>query len=145
MWIDKTKLKREIVKAMRLATPKDTGNLAYNAMSSKIQGDKIIVEYDGHRAPYGKILNQTIYRKVVTGNHVRYKRNKHFGWNNRAQMNGMKVVMQSLGHRKVKMFDTKQNYRYPINTKQSVAARNQQYQKTLNNSAIKEYERINKV
>jgi len=143
--IDKNKLKTQIVRAMRLATPKDTGNLAYNAMKSKVTDYGIEVLYDGQRAPYGKILNQMLYRKVKTGNYARYKKNKHFGWNNRAQINGTKVIMEALGHKRTKRFNTKQEYRHPINTKQSAIAREQQYQKTLSNRAIQQYEKNNVV
>lgn len=139
------KLKREIMSAMRLATPKDTGNLAYSSMKGYITKKGIKIIYDGKRAPYGKILNQTVQYKVKTGNYVRLKRNKHFGWNNRAQMNGMKVMMSYLGQKKTTMYNTKQNYRFPLDTEKGRQARQIQYEKTLNNNVIKEYERANKV
>lgn len=131
--------------AMRLATPKDTGNLAYSSMKGYITKKGIKIIYDGKRAPYGKILNQTVQYKVKTGNYVRLKRNKHFGWNNRAQMNGMKVMMSYLGQKKTTMYNTKQNYRFPLDTEKGRQARQIQYEKTLNNNVIKEYERANKV
>jgi len=139
------KLKKEIMKAMRMATPKDTGNLAYSSMRGYVTNKGIKVIYDGRRAPYGKILNQTLYRTVKTGNYKRVKKNKHFGWNNRAQMNGLKAVMEHFGYRKSKRFDTKQNYRFPLDSKEGAAARRKRYLKTLNNSAIQRYERENKV
>lgn len=140
-----TTLKKNIMKAMRLATPKDTGNLAYSSMKGYISQNGIKVIYDGKRAPYGKILNQTMYRRVKTGNYVRYKKNKHFGWNNRAQMNGVQVVMEYFGKKKQKRYDTKQEYRFPLDSNAGKQARHQQYMKTLNNSAIQRYERENKV
>ena len=133
------------MRAMRLATPKDTGNLAYSAMRGYVMKNGIKVIYDGRRAPYGKILNQTIYRKVKTGNYVRYKRNKHFGWNSRAQMNGSNAIMKFFGYKKLKMYNTKQQYRFPLDSKEGAQARQAQYQKTLNNSAVKKYEIQNKV
>ena len=131
--------------AMRKATPKDTGNLAFSSMRGYVTKDGIKVIYDGRRAPYGKILNQTMYISVKTGNYKRVKKNKHFGWNNRAHMNGVKTVMSYLGAKKTKLFDTRQNYRFPLDSKAGAQARQAQYQKTLNNKAIKEYERQNKV
>lgn len=139
------KLKREIMSAMRLATPKDTGNLAYSSMKGYITKKGIKIIYDGNRAPYGKILNQTMQYKVKTGNYVRIKKNKHFGWNNRAQMNGMKVMMSYLGQKKTTMFNTKQEYRFPLDSKEGEAARRKQYEKTLNNRATQQYERANRV
>lgn len=138
-------LKNDIMKAMRLATPKDTGNLAYSAMRGYINKDGIKIVYNGNRAPYGKILNQTMYRRVKTGNYVRYKKNKHFGWNNRAQINGLRVVMEHYGHKKSKKFDTEQDYRFPLDSNAGKKARHEQYMKSLNNSAIQKYERENRV
>ena len=139
------KLKRDIMKAMRKATPKDTGNLAYSAMRGYVKKNGIKIIYDGKRAPYGKILNQTLYRKVRTGNYIRYKRNKHFGWNARAHMNGSNMVMRYLGQKKLKMYDNRQQYRFPLDSAEGKRARQEQYLKTLNNSAIKKYEAQNKV
>lgn len=133
------------MKSMRLATPKDTGNLAYSSMRGYVMKDGIKILYDGKRAPYGKILNQTLYREVKTGNYTRVKRNKHFGWNARAHMNGVKVLVGYFGGKKTKMYNTKQNYRFPLNSKEGARARQEQYLKTLNNSAVKQYERQNKV
>lgn len=138
-------LKKSIIKSMRMATPKDTGNLAYSSMRGYVTNYGIKVVYDGKRAPYGKILNQMIYREVKTGNYKRVKRNKHFGWNNRAQMNGVKSVVEYLGGKKTKRFNTNQNYRFPLDSNASKQARHQQYMKSLNNSAIQRYERENKV
>lgn len=138
-------LKREIMSAMRLATPKDTGNLAYSSMRGYIIKDGIKIIYDGNRAPYGKILNQTLYRDVKTGNYKRVKKNKHFGWHNRAHQNGLKQVMRYLGFKKTRMYNTKQDYRFPLDSAEGAKARQQQYQKTLNNRSIQEYERAYKV
>lgn len=139
------KLKREIMSAMRLATPKDTGNLAYSSMKGYITKKGIKIIYDGKRAPYGKILNQIVQYRIKTGNYVRFKRNRHFGWNNRAQINGTKVMMSYLGQKKTTMYNTKQNYRFPLDSEQGKRARQAQYEKTLNNRVIQEYERANKV
>ena len=138
-------LKKEIMSAMRLATPKDTGNLAFSSMRGYVLKNGIKIVYDGNRAPYGKILNQTLFRQVKVGNGYRLRKNKHFGWHNRAHMNGIKVVMSKLGYKKTTMFNTKQEYRFPLDSKAGQQARQQQYQKTLNNRAIQEYERQNKV
>lgn len=137
--------KRDIMVAMRKATPKDTGNLAYSSMRGYVIKNGVKIIYDGHRAPYGKILNQTLFRQVKSGNYVRLKKNKHFGWHNRAHMNGIKTVMSYLGMKKTTMYDTKQEYRFPLDSAEGKASRNAQYQKTLTNQAIREYERLNKV
>lgn len=138
-------LKRQIMVDMRKATPKDTGNLAYSSMRGYITKNGIKIIYDGRRAPYGKILNQTLYRRVKTGNYVRLKKNKHFGWHNRAHINGLQAVMKYLGFKKKRPYDTRQQYRFPLESQQGKDARQKQYQKTLNNKAIQQYERANKV
>lgn len=130
--------------AMRYATPKDTGNLAYSSMRGYVLKDGIKIIYDGKRAPYGKILNQTMYYEVRTGNYKRLKRNRHFGWHVRANQNAIKVVLEEMGAKKTKKFDTRQNYRFRLDSKEGAKARQEQYQKTLNNEAIKRYERENK-
>lgn len=77
---------------MRKATPKDTGNLAYNSLHSYVTKTGLRFTYRGSTAGYGKILNQTLYRKVKTGNHTRYKKNKHFGWHSRASSNAVAIA-----------------------------------------------------
>jgi len=138
-------LKRKIMVNMRKATPKDTGNLAYSSMRGYITKKGIKIIYDGRRAPYGKILNQTLYRRVKTGNYTRYKKNKHFGWHNRAHQNGMMTVMEYLNFPKKRKYDTRQTYRFPLDSQEGKAARKAQYEKTLNNRTIQKYERANKV
>jgi hypothetical protein len=148
--IDEQQLKRElkpkIMRAMRMATPKDTGNLAYRAMRGYINREGIKVVYDGAIAGYGKILNQTLYRQVKTGNYKRMKRNPHFGWHNRASNNGHLIIYQHFGgDKRFRPFNTKQKYRYPMGTQEGVEAKNQTYQKWLNNKARQRYERDNVV
>ena len=141
---EKHRIMRNAMFQMRKATPKDTGNLAYSSMRGYVTRNGIKIIYDGKRAPYGKILNQTIYREVKTGNHTRLKRNKHFGWHARAHQNAIKEVLETFGAKKTKRFDTRQQYRFRLDTQQGREARHNQYQKTLNNSAIQRYERENK-
>jgi hypothetical protein len=142
----KRELKPKIMRAMRMATPKDTGNLAYRAMRGYINKDGIKVVYDGNIAGYGKILNQTLYRQVKTGNYKRMKKNKHFGWHNRASNNGHLIIYQYFGgDKRFRPFDTKQTYRFPMGTQEGVEAKNKVYQKWLNNKARQRYEKENVV
>lgn len=141
---EKRRIMRNAMWAMRYATPKDTGNLAYSSLRGYVTRNGIKIIYDGKRAPYGKILNQTIYREVKSGNYKRLKRNKHFGWHARAHQNALKVVLEEMGAKKTKKFNTRQNYRFRLDTQQGREARRNQYEKTLNNQAIQRYERENK-
>ena len=81
---DLNKLRSKVKVAMRKATPKDTGNLAYNALHSYVTKTGLRFTYLGSIAGYGKILNQSI----MLGN----KKNKHFGWHNRASANAIATV-----------------------------------------------------
>jgi hypothetical protein len=82
--VDIQKLKAKVRNAMRKATPKDTGNLAYNSLRGYQTKTGIRMVYHGNIAGYGKILNQSL---MVGGN-----KNKHFGWHARASSNAIAVV-----------------------------------------------------
>jgi hypothetical protein len=84
--VDINKLKSKVRNAMRKATPKDTGNLAYNALRTYQIKDGIKCIYHGNIAGYGKILNQSIM--------VGTKKNKHFGWHARAVSNSITVIVR---------------------------------------------------
>jgi hypothetical protein len=84
--VDINKLKSKVRNAMRKATPKDTGNLAYNALRTYQIKDGIKCIYHGNIAGYGKILNQSI---MVGSN-----KNKHFGWHARAVSNSVTVIVR---------------------------------------------------
>jgi hypothetical protein len=84
--VDIQKLKAKVRNAMRKATPKDTGNLAYNALRTYQTKTGINTIYHGNIAGYGKILNQSL---MVGGN-----KNKHFGWHSRAVSNAIAVVVR---------------------------------------------------
>lgn len=72
--------------AMRKATPKDTGNLAYHSLHSYVTKTGLRFTYLGSIAGYGKILNQSI----MLGS----KKNKHFGWHARASSNAIATVVR---------------------------------------------------
>ena len=82
---DMLKLKPLVKNAMRKATPKDTGNLAYNAFYVYPRNNALKTVYRGNVAGYGKILNQSM--TLGDGN-----KNKHFGWHARAVANAIAVV-----------------------------------------------------
>lgn len=81
---DLSKMRSKIKIAMRKATPKDTGNLAYNSLHSYVTKTGLRFTYKGSTAGYGKILNQSI----MLGS----KKNKHFGWHARASSNAIATV-----------------------------------------------------
>jgi hypothetical protein len=84
--VDINKLKAKVRNAMRKATPKDTGNLAYNGLRTYQIKDGIKCVYHGNIAGYGKILNQSM---MVGSN-----KNKHFGWHARAVNNSIAVIVR---------------------------------------------------
>ena len=84
--VDINKLKSKVRNAMRKATPKDKGNLAYNALRTYQIPNGIKTIYHGNIAGYGKILNQSI---MVGSN-----KNKHFGWHARAVSNSVAVIVR---------------------------------------------------
>jgi hypothetical protein len=84
--VDINKLKAKVRNAMRKATPKDTGNLAYNALRTYQTKTGINTIYHGNIAGYGKILNQSLM--------VGENKNKHFGWHARAVSNAIAVVVR---------------------------------------------------
>jgi hypothetical protein len=80
-------IKPLVKNAMRKATPKDTGNLAYNAFYVYPTNNGLKTVYRGNIAGYGKILNQSIV--LGEGN-----KNKHFGWHSRAVTNAIAAVVR---------------------------------------------------
>jgi hypothetical protein len=87
-----------------------------------------------------------LFREVKTGNYKRLKRNKHFGWHDRANNNGVLAIYFELGGDKRKRFyDTKQTYRFPMGTEESRIAKNKVYEKWLTNKARQRYEKENVV
>ena len=85
--VDLQKLKAKVRNAMRKATPKDTGNLAYNALRGYQTKTGLRMVYHGNIAGYGKILNQSVS--------VGSNKNKHFGWHARASSNAIAVVARA--------------------------------------------------
>jgi hypothetical protein len=84
--VDLQKLKAKVRVAMRKATPKDTGNLAYNSLRGYQTKTGIRMVYHGNIAGYGKILNQSIM--------VGENKNKHFGWHARASGNAIAAIVR---------------------------------------------------
>lgn len=82
---DLLKLKPLVKNAMRKATPRDTGNLAFNALAIYPQNTGLKTVYRGNIAGYGKILNQSL----ILGSN---SKNKHFAWHSRAVSNAINVV-----------------------------------------------------
>lgn len=142
--INDQKLKNKIIRAMRRATPKDTGNLAYNALRVYRTKDGFKTVYLGRVAGYGKILNQTMFRG--TNRFGNAKKNRHFGWHPRAVYNGVLMVGKYFNPKmKVKKYDTNQVAKYKEDNLESQMAAKQQINKWLNNTARKKFEQENKV
>lgn len=83
---DLNQIRAKVKAGMRKATPRDTGNLAFNALYGYKTKDGLRMTYRGSIAGYGKILNQS----VMLGT----KKNKHFGWHSRASTNAIAVVVR---------------------------------------------------
>ena len=96
------KLKPLVKNAMRKATPRDTGNLAFNALAIYPQNTGLKTVYRGGMAGYGKILNQSI---MLGGN-----KNKHFGWHSRAVSNAINAVVRHYNPRAkgLRMYNNRQ-------------------------------------
>lgn len=138
-----TKLKQQIKAAMRKATPKDTGNLAYNALRVYRTKDGFHTRYLGRVAGYGKILNQTIYRGVTKRGSM--KRNKHFGWHPRSVHNGMLAVGRYFDkNMKGRMNNNYQDSKYKPYDGETREASFKQMQKWEINSARQKFELNNK-
>ena len=142
MDIDLVKLKSTIKREMRKATPKDTGNLAYRAMHGYITKDGIKVIYRGYVAGYGKILHVS----PLLGDN---KRNKHFGWHNRANANGLLAIRRFLKDKNIakysRMYNNKKEARYNPDVPGSGKPMFRQQEKWYENSARIRFETMNKV
>ena len=142
MDIDYTKLKTTVKQAMRKATPKDTGNLAYRAMHGYVTKTGLKIVYRGYVAGYGKILNQS----VTLGDG---KKNKHFGWHNRANANAILAVRRFLNDKNIpkhsRLYDNKQTTRYNPDVPGSGKPMFRQQEKWYNNPARVRFETMNKV
>lgn len=149
MNIDLEKLKSEVMIAMRKATPKDTGNLAYNSMRGYIRQGGLRIVYDGSIAGYGKILNQTLFIQTKKGNHVRLKKNRHFGWHHRATSNAILQSRKFIGDpnipKNARAYDNRQTATYNPDIPGSDAPMKAQKEKWYGNSARIRFETMNKV
>ena len=96
------KLKPLVKNAMRKATPKDTGNLAFNALAIYPQNTGLKTVYRGGLAGYGKILNESIM--------LGENKNKHFGWHSRAVSNAINAVVRHYNPRAkgLRMYNNRQ-------------------------------------
>ena len=139
---DLVKLKSKVESSMRKATPKDTGNLAYNSMRSYVNKNGIKIIYSGGVAGYGKILNQSI----ILGDG---KINRHFGWHNRATLNAILETRRFLGDKNVsknsKIYNNRQEATYNPEVPGSEKPMFAQREKWYNNSARVRFETMNKV
>lgn len=130
---------------MRMATPKDTGNLAYNALRVYRNKDGFKTVYLGRIAGYGKILNEMQYTTSTTGNYKRKKRNKHYGWHEKAVINGINAIGKHFKPQmKEKMFDNKQQSTYVPGNSMSRVPANEVKKKWMANTARKQFEQANK-
>lgn len=139
--INKTHLKTVVKQAMRKATPKDTGNLAYRALHGHITKTGLKLVYRGYIAGYGRIIH--------VSNEIQGRKNKHKGWHNRANSNAILSVRELLGDRNIrrgsKYYDTKQIARYNPDIPGSGRAMFAQQEKWYTNSARIRFETMNKV
>ena len=130
---------------MRMATPKDTGNLAYNSLRVYKNQKGFKTVYLGRIAGYGKILNEMRYMSSTTGNYKRQKKNKHYGWHNKAFLNGNYAVAKHFKpDAKLKMYDNKQESTYVPGDQMSRIPANEAKDKWMRNTARQRFERINK-
>lgn len=130
---------------MRMATPKDTGNLAYNSLRVYKNKDGFKTVYLGRIAGYGKILNEMRYTSSTTGNYKRQKKNKHYGWHNKASLNAMYAVGKHFKPTaKFKMYDNKQESTYVPGDGMSRIPANEVKKKWMANTARKQFELANK-
>jgi hypothetical protein len=143
---DVNKIKLKIVRAMRKATPKDTGNLAYNSLRSYRTNTGVRVVYHGSIAGYGKILNQSI---ILGENKI----NKHFGWHNRANLNAILEIRRyfkdSTIPKNSKLYNNRQEANYnpgdPLGSQSSARKMDAQKEKWYTNPARIRFETMNKV
>jgi len=139
---DLVRLKSKVKSAMRKATPKDTGNLAYNSMMGYVTKTGLKIVYRGSIAGYGKILNQSI---VLGDNKV----NKHFGWHNRANSNAILESRRFFKDQTIpkhsKIYNNRQEARYNPNVPGSGKPMFAQKEKWFNNPARVRFETMNKV
>lgn len=142
MDIDLNKLKAEVRSAMRKATPKDTGNLAYNSLRGYPMKNGLKMVYHGTVAGYGKILHVS----PRLGNN---KKNKHLGWHDRASSNAILAARRFIKDRTIakgsKMFNSRQDSRYNPEVPGTRAYMTAQKEKWFNNPARVRFETMNKV
>lgn len=140
-----TVLKQKIKRAMRMATPKDTGNLAYNALRVYKTDKGFKTVYLGRIAGYGKILNEMRFVSSTTGNYKRQKKNRHYGWHNKAALNGMYAVGKHFKpSSKFKMYNNKQNSTYVPGDGISRIPANEVKNRWMANTARQKFELTNK-
>jgi hypothetical protein len=142
MDIDLNKLKSEVISAMRKATPKDTGNLAYNSLRGYPMKSGLKMVYHGKVAGYGKILHVS----PRLGNN---KKNKHVGWHDRASSNAILAVRRFVKDKTIpkgsKMLNTRQESKYNPEVPGTRVFMNLQKEKWFNNPARVRFETMNKV
>jgi hypothetical protein len=141
MSIDYKKMKSEVMSAMRLATPKDTGNLAYNSLRAYQTYSGLKMVYKGSVAGYGRILHVS---PKLNG-----KKNKHLGWHDRASSNAILAVRRFVKDKTIrkgsKMLNNRQESKYNPEVPGTRIFMDKQKEKWFNNPARVRFETMNKV